>query len=80
MQDSVSKPISYALILYDFITDEPNLKIQTSISNLIFLTRLYWMLKLNRTVKASVTIMADFSPEFDPPVRWRSKHQTKNDC
>ena len=29
--------------------------------------------------KASVTIMADFSPEFDPPVRWRSKHQTKND-
>ena len=28
-------------------------------------------------VKASVTIMADFSPEFDPPVRWRSKHQTK---
>ena len=30
--------------------------------------------------KASVTIMADFSPEFDPPVRWRSKHQTKNDC
>ena len=30
--------------------------------------------------KASVTIMADFSPEFNPPVRWRSKHQTKNDC
>ena len=32
------------------------------------------------TAKASVTIMADFSPEFDPPVRWRSKHKTKNDC
>ena len=31
-------------------------------------------------MKASVTIMADFSPEFNPPVRWRSKHQTKNDC
>ena len=31
-------------------------------------------------LKASVTIMADFSPEFNPPVRWRSKHQTKNDC
>ena len=30
--------------------------------------------------KASVTIMADFSPEFNPPVRWRSKRQTKNDC
>ena len=30
--------------------------------------------------EASVTIMADFSPEFDPPARWRSKHQTKNDC
>ena len=30
--------------------------------------------------KASVTIMADFSPEFDPPVRWRSKHKTENDC
>ena len=30
--------------------------------------------------QASVTIMADFSPEFNPPVRWRSKHQTKNDC
>ena len=33
-----------------------------------------------KITKASVTIMADFSPEFDPPVRWRSKHQTKNDC
>ena len=30
--------------------------------------------------KASVTIMADFSPEFNPQVRWRSKHRTKNDC
>ena len=30
--------------------------------------------------KASVTIRADFSPEFNPPIRWRSKHQTKNDC
>ena len=30
--------------------------------------------------KASVTIMADFSPEFNPPVRWRSKRKTKNDC
>ena len=28
--------------------------------------------------KASVTILADFGPEFDPPFRWRSKHQTKN--
>ena len=26
---------------------------------------------------ASVTIMADFSPEFNPPFRWRCKHQTK---
>ena len=32
-----------------------------------------------RYFKASVTIMADFSPEFNPPVRWRSKHKTKND-
>ena len=31
-------------------------------------------------LKASVTIRADFSPEFNPPVRWRSKHQTKIDC
>ena len=31
-------------------------------------------------MKASVTIMADFSPELNPPFRWRSKHQTKNDC
>ena len=30
--------------------------------------------------KASVTILAGFSPEFDPPFLWRSKHQTKNDC
>ena len=26
--------------------------------------------------KASVTIMADFCPEFNPPFRWRCKHQT----
>ena len=38
------------------------------------------ILRLSVSRKASVTIMADFSPEFDPPVRWRSKHQTKNDC
>ena len=25
--------------------------------------------------KASVTIMADFCPEFNPPFRWRCKHQ-----
>ena len=28
--------------------------------------------------KASVTILADFGPEFNSPFRWRSKHQTKN--
>ena len=28
--------------------------------------------------KASVTILADFGPEFNPPFPWRSKHQTKN--
>ena len=28
--------------------------------------------------KASVTILADFCPEFNPPFRWRSKRQTKN--
>ena len=28
--------------------------------------------------KASVTILAGFGPEFNPPFRWRSKHQTKN--
>ena len=33
-----------------------------------------------KSYKASVTIMADFSPEFNPQFRWRSKHQTKNDC
>ena len=29
------------------------------------------------TGKASVTIFADFGPEFNSPFRWRSKHQTK---
>ena len=29
------------------------------------------------SLKASVTILADFGPEFNPPFRWRSKHQTK---
>ena len=29
--------------------------------------------------KASVTIVAGFSPEFDPPFLWSIKHQTKND-
>ena len=29
--------------------------------------------------KASVTIVASFSPEFDPPFLWCIKHQTKND-
>ena len=28
--------------------------------------------------QASVTILADFGPEFNPPFRWRSKNQTKN--
>ena len=32
------------------------------------------------TGKASVTIFADFGPEFNPQFRWRSKHQTKNHC
>ena len=27
--------------------------------------------------KGSVTIMADFCPEFNPPCRWRCNHQTK---
>ena len=27
--------------------------------------------------KASVTILADFCPEFNPPFFWRCKHQTK---
>ena len=31
----------------------------------------------NIQLKASVTIVADFGPEFNPPFRWRSKHQTK---
>ena len=30
-----------------------------------------------QNMQASVTIMADFCPEFNPPVRWRWKHQTK---
>ena len=30
--------------------------------------------------KGSVTIVAGFSPEFDHPFLWRSKHQTKNVC
>ena len=29
-------------------------------------------------LKASVTILADFGPEFNSPFRRRSKHQTKN--
>ena len=32
------------------------------------------------TSKASVTILAHFCPEFNPPFCWRSKHQTKYDC
>ena len=28
--------------------------------------------------KGSVTIVADFSPEFNLQFRWRSEHQTKN--
>ena len=28
--------------------------------------------------QASVMILAGFGPEFNPPFRWRSKHQTKN--
>ena len=27
--------------------------------------------------KENVIILADFGPEFNPPFRWRSKHQTK---
>ena len=33
-----------------------------------------------KNYKASVTILAGFSPEFYPPFLWRSKHQTKNGC
>ena len=29
---------------------------------------------------ASVTIVAGFCPEFNPPFLWRSKHQTRNEC
>ena len=29
-------------------------------------------------MEESVTIVDDFSPGFDPPFRWLSKHQTKN--
>ena len=46
--------------------------------NWFFKCHSFWQFGMNW--KASVTIIADFSPEFDPPVRWRSKHQTKNDC
>ena len=31
----------------------------------------------NKVVKASVTIVAGFCPEFHPPFLWRSKHKTK---
>ena len=51
------------------------LKEMLNLSNYILATYL-----LDMKSKASVTIMADFSPEFNPPFRWRSKHQTKNDC
>ena len=37
----------------------------------------YPHVRRNRRLKAYVTIMTDFSPEFNPPFRWRSKHQTK---
>ena len=29
-------------------------------------------------MKGSVTIVADFSPEFNLQFRWRSEHQPKN--
>ena len=32
----------------------------------------------SKIAEASVTILADFCPEFNPQFRWRSKHQTKN--
>ena len=39
-----------------------------------------WILKFTpgKLEEASVTILADFGPEFNPPFRWGSKHQTKN--
>ena len=33
--------------------------------------------RVPKLYKASVTILADFGPEFNPPFSWRSKHQTK---
>ena len=38
------------------------------------------MVKYLRTKQASVTILADFGPEFNPPFPWRSKHQSENQC
>ena len=34
--------------------------------------------ELKKPSKASVTILADFGPEFNSPFRWRSIHQAKN--
>ena len=39
-------------------------------------TTCHLLTRLN--VEASVTILADFGPEFNPPFRWCSKLQTKN--
>ena len=48
----------------------------TDLWNLIGSYDISWGPMLQHS-KASVTIVADFSPEFNPPFHWRSKYQTK---
>ena len=38
----------------------------------------YGALKNTEINKGSITIVADFSPEFNLQFRWRSEHQPKN--
>ena len=52
-----------------------------NLRNIFFLQTVYVMyVVLSGFAKASVTILADFGPEFNPPFRWRSKHPDKNHC
>ena len=54
--------------------------VSEGISHPVFYGVLVYKLRRVNFFQASVTIVAGFSPEFDPPFIWRSKHHTKNDC
>ena len=73
--------LEYCLTPYQRLTAVMQIKNEFQSFTCSSTTKNKWMWQYKKYVtkcKGSVTIVADFSPEFNIQFRWRSEHQPKN--